>query len=128
MDFKDHNYHSLDEWMQVIQECRASGLSDAAWCHQNGIPTSSFYSAVKRCRKKACAIPEQVANPHTEVQEVVPVSFCESVTTPSTNSPLQELDSFAMIQIVVNDYKIQISNNCAKEALKNTLLVLREIC
>jgi hypothetical protein len=25
-------------WMDCIQQCRVSGLSDYAWCSQNGIP------------------------------------------------------------------------------------------
>ncbi|MDW2799669.1 hypothetical protein RZO55_19010 [Clostridium boliviensis] len=29
-------------WMDCIQQCRVSGLSDYAWCSQNGIPTKLF--------------------------------------------------------------------------------------
>ena len=28
---------SLDEWMQLVTECRQSGLTDAAWCHEHDI-------------------------------------------------------------------------------------------
>ena len=45
---------SLEEWMALITECRQSGLSDAAWCEQQGISVSSFYNAATRLRKKAC--------------------------------------------------------------------------
>ena len=24
---------SLDEWMELVTECRQSGLTDAAWCN-----------------------------------------------------------------------------------------------
>ena len=51
---------SLEEWMALITECRQSGLSDAAWCEQQGISVSSFYNAATRLRKKACEIPEAV--------------------------------------------------------------------
>ena len=37
---------SLDEWMELATECRQSGLTDAAWCHEQGISTSCFYNAV----------------------------------------------------------------------------------
>ena len=55
------NYNSRrsrEEWLQLITECRQSGLADNAWCAQNNIPLSSFYNAVTRLRKKACVIPE----------------------------------------------------------------------
>ena len=25
---------SLDEWMELVTECRQSGLTDAAWCNE----------------------------------------------------------------------------------------------
>ena len=28
---------SLDEWMELVTECRQSGLTDAAWCNEHGI-------------------------------------------------------------------------------------------
>ena len=53
---------SSEEWMSLISSCRRSGLSDAAWCEQNGISVSSFYNAVSRLCKKACQIPDPVMN------------------------------------------------------------------
>ena len=35
-------------WMDCIQQCRVSGMSDYAWCNQNGISISSFYYNVRR--------------------------------------------------------------------------------
>ena len=49
---------SLDEWMDLVTECRQSGLTDAAWCNEHGISPSCFYNAVTRLRKKACQIPD----------------------------------------------------------------------
>lgn len=43
---------SLDEWMELVTECRQSGLTDAAWCNEHGISPSCFYNAVTRLRKK----------------------------------------------------------------------------
>ena len=49
---------SLDEWMELVTQCRQSRLTDAAWCNEHGISPSCFYNAVTRLRKKACQIPE----------------------------------------------------------------------
>lgn len=49
---------SLDEWMELVTECRQSGLTDAAWCNEHGISPSCFYNAVTRLRKRACKIPD----------------------------------------------------------------------
>ena len=39
---------SLDEWMELVTECRQSDLTDAAWCNEHGISPSCFYNAVTR--------------------------------------------------------------------------------
>ncbi|MFR1127894.1 MULTISPECIES: hypothetical protein [Enterocloster] len=36
-------------------------MADNAWCERHNIPLSSFYNAVTRLRKKACAIPDSAA-------------------------------------------------------------------
>ncbi len=33
---------SLDEWMDLVTECRQSGLTDAAWCNEHGISRAVF--------------------------------------------------------------------------------------
>ena len=43
----------LDDWMELVTECRQSGLTDAAWCEAQGISPSCFYNAVSRLRKKS---------------------------------------------------------------------------
>ena len=48
---------SQDHWLELISQCRSSGLTDRQWCIQNGIPISTFYYHVKALRKKACEIP-----------------------------------------------------------------------
>ena len=46
---------SLDEWMELVTECRQSGLTDAAWCNEHGISPSCFYNAVTRlCIFRLC--------------------------------------------------------------------------
>ena len=56
---------SLDEWMELVTECRQSGLTDAAWCDEQGVSPSCFYNAVTRLRKKACQIPEPAPKVNT---------------------------------------------------------------
>ena len=55
------NTKNTTDWMQLIQECRTSGLSDREWCSQNGIPVSTFYYHIKRLREQACDIPASVS-------------------------------------------------------------------
>ena len=54
---------SLDEWMELVTECRQSGLTDAAWCNEHGISPSCFYNAVTGLRKKPVRYRIQLEKP-----------------------------------------------------------------
>ena len=77
---------SDEEWFRLINECRRSGLSDSLWCKQQGIPASSFFSAVRRLREKAYALPERersidiVSNP-LPCQDVVRIDILLSISS-----------------------------------------------
>ena len=78
---------SLDEWMELVIQCRQSGLTDAAWCNEHGISPNCFYNAVTRLRKKACQIPEPADKASTldltsHKQDVVQISI-EPETSPA---------------------------------------------
>ena len=79
------------EWLDLIQECRSSGLSDMLLISQfvtnqicSHIHTSNFYYQVRRLRQKACEIPEPVHSSFSGKQEVVPLSFEEPAVCPSS--------------------------------------------
>lgn len=54
---------SLEEWMDLVIQCRQSGLTDAAWCNEHGISPSCFYNAVTRLRKKPARYLIPLENP-----------------------------------------------------------------
>ena len=73
---------SLDDWMELVTECRQSGLTDAAWCEAQGISPSCFYNAVSRLRKRACQIPDPIGKASTldltsHKQDVVQIAIDE---------------------------------------------------
>ena len=85
---------SLDEWMDLVTECRQSGLTDAAWCNEHGISPSCFYNAVTRLRKKACQIPDPAGKASTldltsHKQDVVQIAI-EPETSPAELLPNSE--------------------------------------
>ena len=83
---------SLEEWMELVTECRQSGLTDAAWCNEHGISPSCFYNAVTRLRKKACQIPDPAPKASTldltsHKQDVVQIAI-EPESSPAMETNL----------------------------------------
>ena len=41
-----------EQRLQLISECRGSGMSDCQWCTMHGINPGTFYNWVKKFRKE----------------------------------------------------------------------------
>lgn len=85
-------------WMDYIQQCRVSGLSDYAWCSQNGISTSSFYYNIKHN-----SVPKIL-----EKSEVAPI-HCNELQETKIVLPKKHMHSIA-IHLEYNGFVLAISN------------------
>ena len=47
------NRYRMEEWAQIVSQCRASGLSNREFCRRNGIPEKTFYYRLRKLREKA---------------------------------------------------------------------------
>ena len=131
------NRRSQDEWFQLIQECRNSGLSDRTWCEQHGILVSSFYNAVKRLRKSACDIPLS-SNRRTYAldltsaskQEAVQIDICadpypEAVPPAKQMCPAPHLDNSHTIEFMMDNVSLKVSNSADPFLLQQIIRMLR---
>lgn len=115
------------EWMDLIQECRTSGLGDKDWCEQHGIPISTFYTKVTRLRRKAREIPAAKHRAIRESQQVVPLPIVDEVAEPYPND-ISSAGELPAVTLKINDYSIEISNHAARDTILNTLSVLLQLC
>ena len=125
-------FRSPEQWFELIQQCRTSGLDDREWCAQNNVPVSTFYNAVSRCRRLAGspAIPAPQTKHRNEMHEVVPISFddCKNDIVDSINASEIQISNSVAIELVVNGYRLNILNAADKNTIRNTILVLQELC
>ena len=126
---------SLDEWMELVTECRQSGLTDAAWCNEHGISPSCFYNAVTRLRKKACQIPDPVGKARTldltsHKQDVVQIAiepeFSPAGLIPDNGNRSMHLDNSHTIEIEADGLLIRMSNEIKPVLLKMLMDTLKE--
>lgn len=124
---KRHPRRSDEEWLNIIKECRTSGLCDKAWCKDHGIQPSKFYYHIRRLRAKACEITERDQDPHNslQIQEVVPVSFRDQ---PGDYIGIAPAQMESVVRISFNGIQLDISNQAERETIANTLSVLRSLC
>ena len=126
---------SLDEWMELVTECRQSGLTDTAWCTGHGISPSSFYNAVTRLRKRACQIPDPAGKASTldftsHKQDVVQIAIepenSPEELLPHTGTSSMYLDNSHTIEIEAQGLLIRMSNHVQPVLLKVLMNALKE--
>ncbi len=119
------------EWLELIQECRTSGMSDKDWCDQHHIQRSSFYYHIRRFRDSACTIPEASLPMVQGKQEVVQLRISDSdpspIHTPALNNSL-EFAGDTVIRLTVHGIRIEITNAAAGETIANTITALQILC
>ena len=72
------NEDRAQNWFQVIQECRDSGLTNREFCRQRGIPEKKFYYWLRKLRTQAleAAQPQIVPiSPGAVAEDVLQIHF-----------------------------------------------------
>ena len=126
---------SQEEWIQLIMECRNSGMTDRTWCERHGILVRSFYNAVKRLRKKACDIP-YVSNkkPYAldltaQKQEAVQIDlYPETILNQTVPAPqvtsAPHIDNSHTIELMLGDVSLKVSNSADPVLLQQIIRML----
>lgn len=126
---------TLSEWQSIIQECRRSGMTDAQWCLEHGINKNTFYTAVKRLRRKACSVPERIQPDKVHdltapKQEVVKVGIIPEKDLPGDMVPgfpgtKPFLDNSHMIEISFGGYTVALCNDADPVLVSKVLSLIR---
>lgn len=117
---------SCDEQMQLIMECRQSGLSDYQWCQMHDINPGTFYNWISRMKKQGITLPESSGRGrHTSspVQEVVKLELIpeEKAVPAAAISPCNAYVSAndVAFEVVTHSATIRVFNNTDAQMLEN---------
>ena len=99
------NRYRMEEWAQIISQCRASGLSNREFCRRNGIPEKTFYYRLRKLREKAA-------------DSEITLCRVEDENYSGTKS---------IVRVKYRGADIEISQNTDPDALKLALRALSEI-
>lgn len=117
---------SCDEQMQLIMECRQSGLSDYQWCQMHDINPGTFYNWISRMKKRGITLPEssgEAKYTSSPVQEVVKLELIpekHAVPTPG----ISPCDTYSAVndvafEVVTHSATIRVFNSTDAQMLEN---------
>jgi len=114
-----HKYR-LNQWTQIIRECRGSGQTVAAWCAEHNINPKSYYYWLKRVRTAAC---EALPACSGENNPIVPLNI------PALSSGTGPASQKSSPDIVVRYglISLEIHNNATLSVIENTLRALQNV-
>ena len=87
-----------EHWLNLITQCRSSGLTDRQWCIENGIPAAQKQEVVQ--------IPLWEREQHSDTAAFHTPSIC----------------------LEMQGIRIEIHEQAGADVIRNTLLALRQLC
>lgn len=134
--------YSPDQRLNMILDCRKSGLTDCQWCKQMGIPTGTFYGWVKSFKQKGLSLPDSTGKTTVPIkQEVVKVDIIKSDSyeviepansKPSNNTITDRGSSYLMpegsaIELSMYGATLKFTDSINPAVLGKTLHLIKEL-
>lgn len=108
----------LEQWRVMVQECRSSGMTVAAWCTKHSICTSTYYRRQKmvwEAGTKLLTLP--VAADSSQI------SFAEYTPPTISASPVS-----VPLTLHIGQATLEIRNGAEPSLIESTLRVLTKLC
>ncbi len=124
---------SIDEKLQLIMECRNSGLTDYQWCKRHDINPSTFYNWINRLHKKGNVIPESLPDEKKSQlkQEVVKLELVHEDVSLSTkvNETMKSFESQTStvqpaVEIVLENATVRLFHGIDQQLVETMLTCL----
>lgn len=116
----------LQQWREMVYDCRSSGQTVAAWCREHSMPTATYYRGQKLVwEEESRKLPEKVTGAQmirAEERQLAPVDF-----EPVPYHEPQQADAAEAAQIILRkgEWSIEIRNGADVTLLHQVLELLR---
>lgn len=118
---KLNNEIKMNQWMEIIRECRNSGQSVRSWCLEHGVNDKSYYYWLKKVRIAACnTLPDNLE----ESRVIVPLKIEDLKQEPEIATSSQ----VSAIVIRLNSAVVEIQNGATSSVIENTLRAIKNLC
>jgi len=112
--------YRLNQWTEIIRECRSSGQTISAWCTDHDINPKSYYYWLKRVRTAAC---ESLPDLGAGNQQIVPVKISAHLT--AAGPAVQETASHIIMR--VGSVTLELHNGASTALIESTLRALQNV-
>jgi hypothetical protein len=112
----------IQEWVELIKERNASGMTIRKWCEFKGLSENKYYYWLRRIRKTACTALESHAELAPQIRNESP-AFAQINVLPSE----RPAESDTGISVSVNNVSIHIGSDVPARQIAAMMKVITHV-
>ena len=111
----------MNQWIEIVRECRNSGQTVRSWCAEHDVIETSYYYWLRRIRTAACdTLPINSEKSH----QIIPINIEDFKKEPEAIV----LSQSASVVIRLNSVVVEIQNGATSSLIENTLRAIKNLC
>lgn len=115
--------YRLNQWIEIVRQCRSSGQTVSAWCAENNINPKRYYYWLRCVRMAAC---ELLPTSASKESSIVPVTLPSSLLKTDPTAPVIAGSSAPLI-LRVGSAALEIHPGASPELIAHTLKALTHV-
>lgn len=121
MDMRAINHQvKVQEWREIISECRNSGMPVRQWCTENNIRVNQYYYWLRVIRNETLAlVPKE--------SQIVETSTFATLKVSEMSNP-ESIDSGICAIIKTSNFSVEIKNGANSNTLGDIIQILNNLC
>ena len=116
----------LQYWLDVIRQCRASGLTNQVWCEQHDISLKSYYYWIAKIRKMALEeLPRKRNGSRPVMEQTVPMLDAAPEFTEVSLRDRQDFSAAPAAVLHIGTVTVELFEDTSRELLEAIMKAVR---
>ena len=116
----------LQYWLDVIRQCRASGLTNQVWCEQHDISLKSYYYWIAKIRKMALEeLPRKNHGSRPVMEQTVPMLDAAPEFTEVSLRDRQDFSAPLAAVLHIGSVTVELFEDTSRELLEAVMKAVR---
>ena len=116
----------LQYWLDVIRQCRASGLTNQVWCEQHDISLKSYYYWIAKIRKMALEeLPRKNHGSRPVMEQTVPMLDAAPEFTEVSLRGRQDFSAAPAAVLHIGTVTVELFEDTSRELLEAVMKAVR---
>ena len=110
------NRYRLEQWTELIRDCRSSGMKINDWCEANGVSHNAYFYWLRKVRAEACRnLPADAGQGNAPAFSRLEVQVLATGSHPA-------------VTVYLPQATVEIQDGISAQTVEAVLLALKSVC